>query len=413
MDFFENERITRLYCLFLIVIRNVFSLHLQNILTLLTMSIGAMTLAATLFVGEGARLRLWDDLDRLMGNRVIVRPDAGPDNALLKKRPHALFTTADFNYVKDHLKSANYVVPRYFGRSVVEYKDKHFNLPVDGIVTEQEQEQFFQPIHGRSFSPSARKALIWECLITEETAKFLKINLEEGSTIKVGKQSFHIVGIVPDPPETDRRFQSRIVVPFFAAQLLWGRPGSYDNLVVSWDNSQEMEMNLEALRSALDKCRAPNAYYLSSSQFKLKKRKSIVMNFMVLGATQALFSIIVASMGVINVMLSNVIKRMHEFAIRVAMGAQHRDLVFLVLTESFMLGLIGSLVGIILAVTISPWICHLIGSKISEATQLSPYITTKGIIIPIVVCSLSGLLAGIIPAIWVKRLDILSHLRAE
>lgn len=129
--------------------------------------------------------------------------------------------------------------------------------------------------------------------------------------------------------------------------------------------------------------------------------------------TDALFCILVASICVINVMLSSVVRRSREFAIRIAMGARHRDIVLIVLAESFSYGIIGSILGIIGAGLISPLICDLLSTKIIGASSLQPSFGLRGLIIPVRVCGLSSLLAGVIPALRTLKLDILPVLRAE
>ncbi len=86
-------------------------------------------------------------------------------------------------------------------------------------------------------------------------------------------------------------------------------------MLVAWHSSHNMESTIGALRLALNECRAPNAYVLSSFQFALKKRKNIVSNFMLFVIIQATFCILVASVGIVNVMLANVVRRAREFAI--------------------------------------------------------------------------------------------------
>lgn len=401
------------YCLVSIVGREILSLRLQRVLTLLTMAIGSLTLAATLFTREGALKNLWRDLDQLMGNRVIVYPDAGPNQILLQRRPSSAITKEDVEYLKSHMPDARYVVPQYFGRVQVESRSERRYMPVDGITTELEQEFAYQPVSGAGFSLAADRSLVWECMLTGSAAKVLGVRLENKPTIRVGNHRFHVVGIVTDPPEADKRFQARVIVPFSSARYLWGQPGVVETIVVAWRDSTKIESTIGQLRAALDECRAPEAYYLSSSQFAIRKRRNIVSNYVVLGLTQSLFCILVASLGVVNVMLADVVRRAREFAIRISMGARHGDIVIIVLLESFLLGLFGAIIGIVAAALISSPLCNFISSRIPEASQLIPDISVKSMVIPLLACSLSGLAAGIIPALRTRKLDILKVLRAE
>ncbi len=402
-------------CLMQMVAKGVFSVQLRQILTFFTMAIGAMALSATYFAGEGALRLLWSDLDRLMGNRLLIHADAGPDDKLLAMRPWADFTLADFKYVRSALPSSHvrYVAPRYFGRAYVARFDKGRYMAVDGITAAQADDQGFRPFAGDALSSDAHDGKLMECLITRYAAEILDVKADDEATIRINAHRFTVKGIIPDPPEADRRFQSRVVVPYHEAQMLWGHPDRMDTLVVSWRDAGKMEATISMLRKALDRCRAPDTYRLSSSDFKIKKRKNIVSNFMAFGMAQSFFCILVASIGVVNVMLSNVVRRAKEFAIRIAMGARHKDIMIIVLAESALIGLVGALAGVLAAMVAAPPLCELISSRIPEATQLQPYFSLKGIVIPLVVCGLSGLFAGLLPALKAGRLDILNVLRSE
>lgn len=393
--------------------KGMISLQLQHVLTLLTMTIGSLALAATIFVGDGALLSLTEDLDRLMGSMVRVYPDAGPNRSLLKQRSTADITLDDLAYVKSKVTNARYVAPAYFAVRRIEYRNVEYAMPVDGIAQEMESDLIYHPVSGSRFSEEGRSALVWECLVTESAARLFSIRPEERPSLRIGNHRFTIVGIVRDPPEADPRFETRIVIPFFAAQVLWGKPQTIDSIVVSWADAKDMESVIQTLRTALDECRGRGAYYLDSAQFKIQKRKNILSNFMVFGSVQALFCILVASIGVINVMLSAVVRRSREFAIRIAMGAQHLDIAMIVLSESFMFGFVGAILGIIAAVFTSPLICSLLASKVMGASQMQPYFSVKGMLIPLLACSQSSLFAGIIPALRARNLDILPILRAE
>jgi hypothetical protein len=409
----SDGSLARWFSLIHIVVKGVLSFRLQHILTLLTMAIGSFALAATFFVGEGALINLSEDLDRLMGNRVLVLPDPGPDRNLLKKRPTADITMEDVKYVQSEVQAARYVSPMYFGTGHVQLNNAYHYMPIEGISAEMEIDPLYHPVLGRGFSATARDGMVLECMITESASKLLNARLEEMPALRIGIQRFNIVGIVEDPPETDRRFEARVIIPFFVSQILWGKPNVVESIAVSWDSPENMESTIKTLRAALDECRAPEAYFLSSSQFKIQKRKNIVSNFMVFGAVQAFFCILVASIGVVNVMLANVIRRTREFAVRIAMGARHSDITLIILAESLIFGLVGAVIGVVGAILTSSAICSLISSNISEASHLKPYIGLRGILTPLLVCSLSGLVAGIVPALRTRRLDILASLRAE
>jgi putative ABC transport system permease protein len=112
-----------------------------------------------------------------------------------------------------------------------------------------------------------------------------------------------------------------------------------------------------------------------------------------------------------NVMLTNTARRSNEFAVRLSMGARHYQLLAMVLLESSLLGVVGALIGVALSASLAPYAGRLLQSKINGVNQLLPYYGPKGIVYPVLVCGLAGLIAGVMPALNVRRLDVLASLR--
>jgi len=93
------------------------------------------------------------------------------------------------------------------------------------------------------------------------------------------------------------------------------------------------------------------------------------------------------------------------------MGARHYEILTTVLLESFLLGITGALIGVVLSASVAPYAGRLLQSKINGVNELLPYYGLKGILYPVAVCGLAGLIAGVTPALNVRRLDVLASLR--
>ncbi len=411
--FHKNQNFSKFYTMLLIVSQGLWAWRFQLCLTLITMAIGSLALSATFFIGDGALKGLWKDLDRLMGNRIYIYADGGPNDILLKQRPYIEFTNNDFENLKKNIYNIKSISPILYKRTTVENINKSIIMHIDGITSELENEEMFTAIKGQGFSEAGRKGYILECLLTKTAAKILNVNLAKKKYVRIQNDLFLVKGIIPNPPETSTRFQKRIIIPYNSGLYLWGKPDSIKCILILLNDSKHMENVIDDITQTLDKYRAPGAYRLSSSQFRINKRKNIVFNIMAFGSAQAFFCILIAAIGTINVMLANVTRRTREFAIRIAMGAKHSDIAIIVLAESLLIGFLGSILGIVISLIISSPLCNLLAAKVPETSKLQPYYSLSGILITIAVCSLSSLFAGIIPAIRTQRLDILSVLRSE
>jgi ABC-type antimicrobial peptide transport system permease subunit len=403
----------RLVCLLSLTGQGMWSNRFQLSLTLMTMAVGSFALSLTFFLGEGARIRLWQDMEHLMGDWVIASPGVRQDSHLLETRLRPDFTPEDFTFVKDHLKDVRLVAPMFQATEPVTFRSINRVMAVDGVTVELSREPLFLPIRGRGFSDAGHQGLVWECLLTKSAAEALAVTIEDEPTIFIDGRPFQVKGVTQDPPGADDFFKARITVPYESANVLWLPSGTIGDILVAWTSLEKMDEVVSGLRSSLEVCRGPDTFFLSSSEFKIQKSRSIVANFMAYGQVEALFCIGIAFIGVMNVMLTNTARRSREFAIRISMGARHSEILAAVLSESFLLGISGALIGVALSVLLAPYVGRLLQSKINEVNQLLPYYGLKGFLYPILVCGLAGLIAGVIPAAKVRQLDVLASLRND
>lgn len=385
----------------------------QLVLTMVTMAIGSFGLALTIFLGQGALDTLWADLEKLLGSWVVAYDDAGPERALLKKRLRSQFTPQDLEAVRETVPMARLITPVYYNQQPVQTRDKLIVLPVDGITEPLSAEPLYQTISGSALSKQAHEGLVMECLVTESVLDLFKLDLEKERTILVNGNVFRIVGVIADPPLITKRLQPRVIIPYSIARNLWIPFGCIGHILVAWRHTDEMEVVIDRLQKALENARGPNTFMLNSTQFAIRSGKQIVHNFMGVAATQSLFCILIASFGIINIMLTNVSQRAHEFAIRVAMGATQQEIFAVMLLESLLLGILGACLGLVLATLLAPGVGKVISSQIPEASRLKPLLSIKGFAYPMLVCGISGLLAGILPALRVRKLDVLKVLRYQ
>ncbi len=394
-------------------LKSVLSFRLQNLLTLITMSIGAFTLSATLFIGDGARYSLWKDLEALMGSWMIIQSEPGASKSFPQRFDLATFNQHDLTSLRQNIPDTKYIEPIFSGREYISYKKQRIRVSIDGITAPLTKEDIFRPLQGVEFTESANNGYSWECYITQSLYHKLGSPELNEMYIKVRKSRFLVKAVTPDPPEADELFNKRIIVPYIFTERLLGKRGQYSSLAVGWGDMESAEETLQKVRRVLNDTRGKGTYHLSSSMFKLKKRKQIVKSFVIFGNTQALFCILVASIGILNVMLANVVRKMKEYALRMTLGAAKTDIFFIVLSESIFYALVGSLLGIVLSIWLSPDICQLVSGYLKDTRHLTPFVSAYSILLPLAICSFCGLVAGIIPALRAVRVDILSILRAQ
>jgi len=116
-------------------------------------------------------------------------------------------------------------------------------------------------------------------------------------------------------------------------------------------------------------------------------------------------SLVVGAIVIANIMLVSVIERTKEIGLRLAVGARKRDVLFQFLLEAGLLALGGGIVGVFLG-----WVIALCVDAFSPLPALvSPGLVVSGLVL----ATLTGIVAGVFPAIKASRLTPIDALRFE
>jgi putative ABC transport system permease protein len=119
----------------------------------------------------------------------------------------------------------------------------------------------------------------------------------------------------------------------------------------------------------------------------------------------ALISLIVGSIGIMNIMLVTVTERTGEIGIMKSLGYKNYEVLSLFMVESMVVGLLGGVLGIILGVA---------GAYLVDTAMNLPYVFPVDMILTGMLVSLVvGLLAGIYPANKAARMNPVDALRHE
>jgi len=117
--------------------------------------------------------------------------------------------------------------------------------------------------------------------------------------------------------------------------------------------------------------------------------------------------LLIACANVANLLLARGAARQKEFAMRVAMGAGRGRLIRQLLTESLLLAVLGAVAGILLARWADVLLLRMVsGSATPTAVQLNLQPDARVLGFTLGVTLLTAILFGLIPALYVTRLDL-------
>lgn len=150
---------------------------------------------------------------------------------------------------------------------------------------------------------------------------------------------------------------------------------------------------------------AENDFEVTSNDALVSTFASFTGGVKVFAFGVSIIALVVAGIGIMNIMLVSVTERIKEIGIRKAIGATRGNILGQFLLEAVFLSLIGGVFGIILGIGA--------GNAVTLFMDIDPQIPIDWVFIGLAVCSTIGITFGIYPAYKAAKLDPIESLRYE
>ena len=239
-----------------------------------------------------------------------------------------------------------------------------------------------------------------------------------GDTVRIDGQPFKVLGILEKKGGSSFGSEDdQILVPLTTARsrlIKRKSPNNVDTILivaVSPDAvPQAMEEVAVVLRSRHRTEIGQDDFTLFSQQDFLDFASSITGILTIFLGGVAAISLLVGGIGIMNIMLVSVIERTREIGLRKALGARKIDVMIQFLTESFVLSLLGGILGIMLG-----WLISTIVGQIATAsdTNIIPVIGLNDVLLATSFSAAVGLFFGLYPANRAASLEPVEALRYE
>ncbi len=305
--------------------------------------------------------------------------------------------------------------------------DKSHGASVEGIATSFYEYQSPLLLYGRALNnidvDSERKVCTIGLSVYESLFPSRKDPV--GERILIGQHLFTIAG-VHDSPTSGVQFSespSRMVyIPISIAQRLFKRNDKISNIIAIAKDDAPVHIMLDNIEKVL-KEQHPIAPTDTKALMKMNLSELFkIFGNLFLGLRSLIWivglgSLFAGIIGVSNIMLIVVKERTQEIGVRRALGAKPSAIISQIMSESFVLTFIAGVMGLgvsvaILALTESIFAAQAAHPN-STVPAFSPMVTFEFAIVTSTIILISGLLAGIIPALRAMAIKPVDAIREE
>ena len=231
-----------------------------------------------------------------------------------------------------------------------------------------------------------------------------------GQWVRIDAEKFEVVGLLQEQGAIFGESQdNQVVIPLTTFQNIYGKNRSI-NITVQARSAELMERAMEQTIAILRVERKvppgeANDFEIWSSKTFIDTFNNIARIIKLAAIGIVSIALVVAGIGIMNIMLVSIRERTREIGIRKAVGAKQRDILSQFLTEAVILCAIGGFVGIVLGIGLA--------KLLAATTPLRAAIPILPAFLALLFSSAVGLFFGIYPASKAARLDPIESLRYE
>ncbi|HBC1071170.1 TPA: MacB family efflux pump subunit [Escherichia coli] len=371
--------------------------RLRTTLTMIGIVFGIASVVTVVALGEGARQETLEEIKSLGTNVVSIYPgqDLFDDSiesirTLVPADANALAKQGFIDSVSPEVSASDNI--RFLGKSAI--------ASINGVGREHFRVKGIELLQGTTFRDD-RNAL-QEVIIDENTRKaiFDNTGLQAlGQIVFLGSVPARVVGIAKSNNRSDASNRITVWMPYSTVMYrIVGKP-VLTGISVRLKDNVDNEAAISAISQLLTRRHGIKDFQLYNFEQIRKSIEHTSMTFSILILMVACISLMIGSIGVMNIMLISVTERTHEIGVRMAVGARRSDIMQQFIIEAVLVCLIGGALGIALS-----YITGALFNALADGIFAAIY-SWQAAVAAFFCSTLIGIIFGYLPARKAARMD--------
>ncbi|MXV76322.1 FtsX-like permease family protein [Candidatus Poribacteria bacterium] len=396
---------------------------LRTILTLLGITIGIAGIIAMMSFGAGAEKLIMAEFEKIGGPSMfgVYRPGHIRKNGRWQRNtsPHHL-EMEDLRDVLAECPSVEVatVEGSYYINLGIEGKFQRTYLRA--TTNEYQAVREWRTAYGRFLADTDMDAWTKVCVIGSKIWKEqFKGEDPIGKEVIINNfgnnKRFTVIGIMEsrgDGLERGKSDDNMLFIPITTAQKrFWGHD-NVGHIMVRAKSPMHVDQALKEVKTIITRNHGGDDTFFRTWSAKqgIAQAKRMILIIETVLVVIASVSLIVAGIGILNIMLVSVTERIPEIGLRKAVGAKSFNIRMQFLTESVILCLIGSLLGIALGAVAGKGFAWIVGKFLDDLAWPS-VITPEAVLISVGAGAAVGIFFGFYPASQAAKMTPIDAIR--
>lgn len=400
--------------LFKIAIKALSNNKFRTFLSMLGIIIGVAAVIVMMAIGQGSKESVRKDISKMGTNLLSVRPGAEKMGGVrLDPSEMQTLKIADYEAIVNNKKYITYVSPEVTSSGQVIYGAKNTSTTIYGESPEYIDIKKWEIARGSCFTDEdVRKGAkvcvvgktIVDELFDEDTDPIDKV-------IRFKSIPFRIVGVLEEKGYNNWGMDQDnvIITPYTTVMKRLLAQTYFQGINASAISEELSDKAIEELTEILRESHSlkdsdEDDFTIRSQQEMMETMSSTMDTITIILVVAAGFSLLVAGIGIMNIMLVSVTERTREIGLRMSVGARGFDISNQFLIESVIISLSGGLIGIL-----TGWLGTLLCNHLGFPASIPMW----SIVVSFVVCTVIGVGFGYFPARKAANLDPIEAIRYE
>ena len=400
--------------LFKVSFKAVANNKMRSFLSMLGIIIGVAAVIIMMAIGQGSKESIRAELSTMGTNLLTIRPGADMRGGV-RQDPSAMQTLkmADYERILREKKYVTKVSPEVTSSGQVIYGNNNTNTNIYGESPDYLSIKQWEVEDGECFTEedikkAAKVVVVGKTIVTElfgENADPI------GKTIRFKSIPMRIIGILKSKGYNSWGMDQDnvMIAPYTTVMKRIAAQTFFSSIVCSAVTEELSDAAIEELTSVLRsnhklKDDADDDFTIRSQAEMMETMSSTMDTVTLILVVAAAFSLLVAGIGIMNIMLVSVTERTKEIGLRMAVGATGPVISLQFLIESVLISVTGGLLGIFVGCSASQFL---------SSFGMPSSVPAWSIYVSFLVCVFIGVLFGYIPAQKAANMDPIEAIRHE